>query len=139
LKTHAHRLAKRAALALATKGGPATPVTLKWIEWTGATTTDPVTGSKLGTKVDKTSTVNAFVHFVQPAATGVRQFNEIEHGDCIVDFSPDAPLDGKEELRFEIAGALWVQKTVGRTLATTWDTLVGGQKIFRTVLLRKAT
>ena len=112
-------------------------VTLTWIEWVGTPTVDAVTGSKSGTRVEKTATIKAFVHFVEAAQSQVRQFNEIEHGDCIADFSADAPLDGKEELRFVIGGAEWVQKTVGKQLATTWDVIAQNRKLFRTVLLKK--
>ncbi len=136
MRTNLSRILRRLPHNLAHNG---TDVILQWIEWSGTPTVDPVTGSKTGTRLERTAALKAFLHFVEVATSFVRQFNEVEHGDCIADFAPDAPLDGKEELAFVIGGEKWEQKTVGKRLATTWDVQAQNRKLFRTVLLRKAT
>jgi hypothetical protein len=114
-----------------------TDIVLSWREFTGATTTD-INGSTLGTSVQKTETVKGFVHFPQIATSQVRQFNEVESGDCIVDFAGDVELDGRVGLQFVIAGEMWVLKQVGDKLARSWDAVANGRKLIRTVLLRKS-
>lgn len=118
--------------------GPATDVLLTWRAWTGTPTVDPVTGSKTGTSSVQVLNVRALVHFVT-ASSRVRQFNEVEVGDCIADFPVAAPLDGKEELTFTIGGQLWVQKEISTNLASHWELEAQGQRLWRTVLLRRAT
>ncbi|HEX3800243.1 MAG TPA: hypothetical protein VH413_16225 [Verrucomicrobiae bacterium] len=109
---------------------------------------DPVTQSKTGTPVEESICVRAFLHFPEPANnTGVQQFNEIERGDCIADFHQDTPLDGKDKLEFifltnegePIDGQKWVAKPTSEKLTQTWGAVVRGQRLMRTVLLRKAT
>jgi hypothetical protein len=131
-------------------------VDISWREWPAGTTTDPVTQSRTGPTVNgvvqgpvsKSQVVRGLVHFPEPGAnSAVRQFNEVEVGDAIVDFPPDLVLEGKDNLQFvfldrtgnPIDGQVWVAKPISETLARTWGALVGGQRIWRTVLLRKAT
>ena len=96
----------------------------------------------------RTETVKAFLHFPEPGAnSAVRQFNEVELGDCIADFAQDVLLDGREGLEFlfldpdgkPIDGQKWVPKPVSETLARTWGVIMQGKKLWRPVLLRKAT
>jgi hypothetical protein len=116
-----------------------TDVIIGWDEITGGTV-DPVTRSIVGgTVTPQTATVKAFLHFVGIATSGVRQFNEMEAGDCIADFAPDVDLDGKTNLTFTINGEVWMAKELSQRLAKTWDVQAQGQKLFRSVLLRKAT
>jgi hypothetical protein len=125
---------------LAQGGGNVADIVITWNEWPADSATDPVTGARSGTPVPRSQVVRGFVHYVQPAMTQVRQFAEIEVGDCIVDLPPDVPLEGKAEVAFVIAGQTWVQKDVNNgRLPQSWDALVGGRKLFRTVLLRLAT
>jgi hypothetical protein len=124
----------RSKLALAEAG---TPVTLRWREFQGEVTVDPVTGAKLGESVERTETVKAHLHFVG-AASAVRQHAEVEIGDCIADFAADVELEGKEGLVFEIGGEKWAPKRVSEVLARSWDVVVAGQKLHRTVLLSKS-
>lgn len=118
-------------------------VLLKWTEWPAGTTVDRTTGSKVADAghqpTERELRIEALMHFPDFAKPGVRQFNEIEVGDCIIDVAPDAPLDGKENLRFIIAGTEYVQKPIGSRLASSWDVIVSGIKLFRPVLLRKNT
>lgn len=126
----------RIALNLAESG---TDITLSWETVSGGTF-DPVRQTTAGgTVTTQTATVKGFVHFVQLAKQGVMQFAEFEQGDCIVDLAPDAEIDGKAHLKFTIDGQRWVAKDLGEKLAKTWDAVVQGQRLYRSVLLRKAT
>lgn len=79
----------------------------------------------------------ALVHYVSPAAMGTQRFQEIETGDVILDYEPGAfDPDGKADVRFEIAGVQYVQKSTGRELVRAWDVRLGGDEIMKTLLLR---
>jgi hypothetical protein len=121
--------------------GPVKPtdIVLTWDEWPSNSTPDAVDGSRTGIPTAGTVTLSGLVHYVQPGMSQVRQFNEVEVGDVIVDFAADAAIDGKENLAFNILGQCYVAKQVSEKLASSWDVAVGNEKIFRTVLLRKAT
>lgn len=125
---------KRLRLALKKQ---ATPVILNWVEFTGTPTIDETTGAKLGETTNQTETVRGFVHFVQPAKTGVRLFEEMETGDAIVDLPPDTEIEGRAQLEFVIDGEIFVQKELGGKLAKHYDALVQGEKTVRTLLLTK--
>jgi len=129
-----------------------TDVLVTWEAYPEGTTIDPVTQSEVlpegGAVIPMQMTVRALLHFPQPVGnTAVRQFNEVEVGDCIADFHQDVELDGKAKLQFvfldecgePIDGQKWVVKPIGEKLAQSWDAVVGGQRLMRTVLLRKAT
>ena len=125
-----------------------TDVQISWKERPANPTIDPVTRSKTGTPVIKTQLARGFIHFPEPRANSqVVQFQEIELGDCIVDFGQDVELDGKEGLMFlfldhagnPVDGQVWVPKPTSERLARTWGMIVAGVKIWRPVLLRKQT
>ena len=129
-------IVSRIASNLAESG---TDITLGWDVMTGGTF-DPVKQTTVGgTLTRPTSTVKGFIHFVQIARQGVLHFNEFEQGDCIVDLAPAAAVDGLTNLRFTIAGERWVAKDLGAKLAKTWDVVAQGQRLYRSVLLKKAT
>jgi hypothetical protein len=131
------RIKRRAPLFIRQRGAQ---ITLRWTESSGGTL-EPLTGALIGATVtEQSEIVPALIHIVPVASTSqVRQYNEVETGDCIADLQSDVSLDTKENLRFEIDGQLYVQKTVGEELARSWDALPQGQRLVRTVLLRKAT
>jgi hypothetical protein len=114
-----------------------TPVTLRWREFQGEVNLDPVTGAKLGTSVERTETVKAHLYFVG-ATSVVRQHAEVEVGDCIADFDAAMAWEGRDGLVFEINGERWVPKKVSELLASTWDAVVAGKRLHRTVLLQKS-
>ena len=133
-----------------------TKVQITWLAWPAGTTVDAVTQSQVGPTVDgevqgpavQRQVARAMVHFPEPGAnSSVRQFQEVEIGDCIMDFGQDVSLDGKTGLSFLILdpegnpldGQVWVPKPTGERLARTWGAVVQGVKIWRRVLLRKAT
>jgi hypothetical protein len=100
---------------------------------------NPVTQARQGLSVPRTSTVKALVHFPEIAKPAVRQHNEVETGNCIVDFVDDVPVDDLPGLRFTIDGEKWMIKPVSDRLAKMWDVKVAGKRICRTVLLEKQT
>lgn len=124
----------RLALNAAESG---TTVTLRWTQLSEVTE-DPVTQAKLGVPTPMTAAVRGFVHF--PSATSaVRMFTEVQVGDCLLDLPAEVELEGLDGLVFEIDGERWLPKAVGEKLAAHWDVLVNDQRLYRTVLLRKAT
>jgi hypothetical protein len=131
-----------------------TPILLQWNAVIQGATPDPVDGSlPAAALVAQAKTLPAFVHQVQDAGrSSVRQFNEVEVGDLILDFPGDAalPEDGTEprlgsqrsevrDLVFVLNGKPYVAKQIGEKLAQAWDVTVQGKQLFRTVLVRVAT
>lgn len=120
-----------------------TPVTLRWREWVGTPTIDPVTKSKIGTSTQQTETVNGL--FYEVGASNVeRRFAEIQKGDAILDLLPSTTISGRDKLEFVINGRTWVQKEVSGALAETWDATLpsvsdGQVATFITLLLRRKT
>lgn len=121
-----------------------TPITLVWNTWAPDAVRDPVSQVYTTPPTEQRREVRALLHFVSATAQ-VRQFNEVAVGDCIVDLAPDVTLRGLESLRFLLptgpdgAAEEWTNKPISTQLATFWDTLQQGQRLFQTVLLRKAT
>lgn len=121
-----------------------TPVTLVWNVWPADAVRDPVTQLFSGTPTESRETVQAFLHFVN-ATSAVRQFNEIQVGDCIVDLSPSVVLTGRDGLAWLLPtgpnGALetWTNKPMSSQLAALWDTMQGGTRLYHSVLLRRGT
>ena len=121
-----------------------TPILLQWNAVPAGAVPDPVDGSVAG-MVPQSKTLPAFVHQVQDAGrSSVRQFNEVEVGDLILDFPGDAAIDAPSggalrDLVFVVNGKPYVAKQIGEKLAQTWDVTVQGKQLFRTVLVRVAT
>lgn len=129
-------IAQRARAKLA-ETGAACDVVLAWNTLTGGTL-DARTQSLVGaTAAPQTATVRAFAHYLQAGSFVVRDFLEIEAGDCILDFAPDVVLDGLHGLTFTFNGATWGQKPMSEALAKHWDTVIGNTRILRSVLVRK--
>ena len=87
----------------------------------------------------QTKTLPAFVHQVQDAgSSSVRQFNEVEVGDLILDFNGDAPIPIAPPggVVFVVNGKPYVAKEIGEKLAQSWDVTVGNQRLFRSVLVK---
>lgn len=132
-------IAGRLKSAMNSPNGPGTNIAVSWSEFSGTTIIDPVTRATIGTASRVTKRFRGFVHFVQIGSTAVKVFNEIEVGDVIIDLPGDAEIDGKTDLSFVIAGEVYVPKVVSERLAKSWDAVVGGVRMARTLLLRKAT
>ena len=80
----------------------------------------------------------------------MRQFNEVEVGDLILDFAGDAVIDppalaasfgaaSARDLVFVVNGKPFVAKEVSEKLAQSWDATVQGQQLMRSVLVRVKT
>ena len=114
-------------------------VVLAWRAPSGAATIirDPVDGAPTVPMVDRSETVRALLYFVG-ATTQIRQFAEIQAGDCIAAFAPDVCLKGKDSLRFVIDGEEWSSKPVSEQLSSYWG-MAANLKLYQVVLLRKGT
>lgn len=119
--------------------GKGVGVTLRWTTFSGGRK-DAGTGAIInGTPTPQTlGPIQALMHAAE-AKSVLRQFVEIEAGDIILDFPPDAPLDGKDNLRFVVNGQDYEQKKLGGKLAKMWDMNIAGNLGCRTVLLELAT
>ena len=89
-------IADRIEINLAESG---TQIALAWNIWPDGAVRDPVTGQFPGTPTPGQAGVPALLHFVSASST-VRQFAEIQTGDCMVDLSPKLDLKGKDGLTF---------------------------------------
>jgi hypothetical protein len=80
----------------------------------------------------------------------VKQFNEIEEGDLILDFAPDVAIDppalaassgaaSAQDLVFVVNGKPYVAKEISEKLAQNWDVTVQGRQLLRSVLVRVKT
>ena len=103
----------------------------------GAMQRDPVDGVPTVPMVPLTETVRALLYFVS-ATTQLRQFAEIQAGDCIATFNPDQTLKGRDSLRFVIDGEEWSSKPVSEQLSSYWGR-AANLKLYQVVLLRKGT
>ena len=122
-----------------TDEGAGTDVLVTWNEYPAGTTIDPTSGTVQGTPTVCQETIKAFVHFVGPASSMVRQFTEIETGDCILEYDPGVCLEGRRDARFVINGQTWSVKPISDRLKETWDATFAGRQLFKTLLLRRAT
>ncbi len=83
---------------------------------------------------DQSESVTALVHYVNIHTTGYTRHAQVETGNIILDFLGNAAIDGKQDLRFEVGGKLYVQKDGGNELASSWDVRCNGVPVTRTVL-----
>jgi len=116
-----------------------TDVVVNWNEWPANAALDPVTQARTGTPTARTETLRAFLHFIQPSASVIRQFDEIETGDCLLEYSPEVTLEGRDSLRFIIEGVEWSAKPMSQHLRETWDAVFAGRRLFKTLLLKRST
>lgn len=135
MRTGVAKIAARARLFAGAGGGL---ITISWDQFVDGWTLDPVTNQKIGTATRASKKINALIHYVGPATSGVRMFAEVKVGDAILDLDPETDLDGKENLTFEFGDDVWVQKKVPEELTKSWDAEFHGQKIMRSILVTKA-
>ncbi len=139
--------------------GDGTDVLVEWNEWpAGSAVRDGVTnelapsggdsGGGVTAPLARRAVVSALVHFPEPTVNAeIRQFNEVEAGNMILDLDPSTPLDGRDGLTFTLLqedgtpvdGIKWVPKPTSDRLARVWGTMMHGKQVWRTVLLRKQT
>jgi hypothetical protein len=145
-----HRCQLRLAGAVDNAGG--SNVIVHWMETIGGES-DPVTGALVGGVQAPVSGVLPALGTEEPARTVLRQFSEIQAGDLILETNPNGlvavlpdrtqsvsldDLAGKG-VRFEWGGRFYSQAEIGEELAQAWSVIIAGQKLYRTLLLRRAT
>lgn len=135
MKSNLARIQHRLRLHECDRG---TLVTARWTVFTGSPALNPVTGGRKGVAASETLQFRAHYHEVTSISGTVRQFAEISSGDAIIDFDPAVEF-GTEDLTFVITGKEWVPKEVGAQLAASWDSVVAGVTLGRTLLLRLKT
>lgn len=117
-------------------------IVLRWNEFVGTPTTDPVTGSQIGDVSVQTETIRGIVYNEKPQ-TFQRLFAEVQAGDLIVDIPADTTLTGRDGLEFVISlggsETVWVQKKLGDRLAFQWDATENGGLTAITLLLQRKT
>jgi len=122
------------------------PIVLQWNAVAAGATPDPVDGTvPANALTPQTATHHAFVHQIAMAGRSqVKQFNEIEEGDLILDFAPDVAIDAPSggalrDLVFVVNGKPYVAKEISEKLAQSWDVKVQGRQLMRSVLVRVKT
>ena len=121
-----------------------TDVLLQWNAYPPGAIVDPVTQVPSGMATPQSQVLKALLHFVGATST-VRQFNEIQTGDCLLDLDADVDLTGRSGLVFLLpsgfAGTLetWTSKPLSAELSAHVDVIQSGLRVGQTVLLRKAT
>ena len=113
-------------------------ILLKWNEWPSGMTRDRVTEKPSVPAEAKSEYLKAFLYYIS-ASSVVRQFAEIEVGDCIVDFSATVDLTNRNDLVVVINGEEWVTKPVSGKLKQAWTDGQRNTGLYQTILLRKAT
>ncbi len=125
------------ASARALRSPAAVTLLMRWQVVTGGSV-DPTTGmAEGGATSEESLSLPALVHEVQPATRELRRFAEVETGDLIVDLAPDAPVDGKQALRFELGGRTYRPADTGTGLARHYDAQLAAGATFRTLLLKR--
>ncbi|HEY1171047.1 MAG TPA: hypothetical protein VGH19_06710 [Verrucomicrobiae bacterium] len=112
-------------------------IVVTWTDNTGLSY-NPGTGGYTGEGAPKRANVKGLVHFVT-ARSVLRQFEEIQGGDIILDTWGKLACEGHQEIKLTIDGEIWVMKELSNKAAAMWDTLRGDGKGYRTYLLRRET
>ncbi len=79
-----------------------------------------------------------FFHQVDHRLSGFQRFIEVQTGDVILDYLADLALAGKEDVRVEIGGRYYVQKTASTGLLEAWDVAMENGGLMKSVLLTPA-
>lgn len=132
----------------------ASDVIVNWTEVDGGAL-DEVTGALVGGVQTPVSGVIRALGREEPAQTVLRQYAEIQAGDLILEVNPkglvtllpDQPQSGVVSLddlsgmgvTFEWGGRLYTQKEIGEELAQAWSVIIENRKLYRTLLLKRAT
>lgn len=94
----------------------------------------------IGTSVENRSKIfRTFFHQIDHNLSGFQRFMEIRTGDVILDYLEDLDLDEKQDLRVEVGGSYYIQKSVGTALKEAWDVRLGFAGTLRTLLLSPAS
>ncbi|HVM48387.1 MAG TPA: hypothetical protein VMU04_10185 [Candidatus Acidoferrum sp.] len=135
----------RLALALQEAGSD---VTVRWIDTAGGTL-DVTTGAVVGGVQTPASGVLRALGVEELARSVVRQYAEIQAGDLLLEIDAAALitkddgstvcLDDLDGPSFLWGGQWYQQKEVGEGLAAAWNAVVGNQRLYRTLLLRRGS
>jgi hypothetical protein len=60
-------------------------------------------------------------------------------GDCVIEYSPEIRLEGRQALRFVIGGIEWSAKPMNQDLREVWDAVFAGRKLYKALLLKRST
>ena len=141
---------RRVSAALNAAGGPGSTLTVVWQQPPSGVQPEPVFGAYVGPQTELSGTMRVLWHQAN-AQVKLRKFSEVQMGDALIDFDPQAPIQcfpsGVIQLDqipdagvvFVRGGQRWVQAEVGEALAQAMSVVVGDQEVLRTMLLRKAT
>jgi hypothetical protein len=80
----------------------------------------------------------ALFHQVETRLSGFQRFLEVQTGDVMIDYLEDLELAGKEDLRVEVRGVYYTQKTASSALLESWDCQMESGGMFKTLLLTPA-
>ena len=126
----------------------ASTVRVTWVETAGGVL-DVASGAMVGGVQTPVSGVLRALGVEEPARSVLRQYAEIQAGDVLLemdaaglvtrDDGTGVALDALETPRFLWAGQWYVQKEVGEGLAVAWNAVVADVRLYRTILLRRAT
>lgn len=141
-----HRLDLRLRGTVNVTGANDVPV--RWVDTAGGTL-DVSTGAVVGAVQTPASGVIRALGCEEPARSVLRQFAEVQAGDLMLtvdaaglvtqDDGSTVALDDLDTPRFLWADHWYVPKEVGEALASSWNVVVANQRLYRRLLLRKAT
>lgn len=97
--------------------------------------------SQAGTTVaDDELEFRTLFHQVDQRLSGFQRFAEVQTGDVILDYLADLGLDAPEKLdmRIEVAGRFYVQKSASAALKQAWDAFFEYGGAMKTLLLMPA-
>lgn len=100
-----------------------------------AAPSDPNDSDTYVEEVTATAEHKALVHFISAEEVRAKGLVELRVSDAILDFDPSLSFDGMNNLRFVIDGKTYAQKSVAKEAQNYYDLLVGGERMFRTVIV----
>jgi hypothetical protein len=96
------------------------------------------TSAEGGVVVNREEGFRCFFHQIDARLSGYQRFAEIQTGDVMLDYLADLALTGKVDMRVEVGGKFYVQKTASKDLLEYWDTQSSAGGLGKTLLLSPA-
>jgi hypothetical protein len=123
--------------------GPGDEIIIHWRTPTGAAVDyDPNDEDSIAPEMsDEQEPTKAFVHTPGSGnhATNYQKFAEISVGDLIIDLPASIDFTDRKEVRIEHNGSFYIQKQVGRKLASVWAAGSMGERGLKTILVSLAS
>ena len=154
MKTRLPLIKDRIALNLQGSSTIASDVIICWEETSGGTE-DPGTGGQIGGTTALLSGSTRALGYEAEPKNHLRQHAEIQAGDLILELAPDpvvALFDGQllsgtrtldelagKGLRYVWNGRYYTSKEVGPDLQAAWDVYAAHRRLYRMLLLKRAT